>query len=76
MTPEAKARLAIDERLQLAGWLLQDFKNLNLGAGPGVAMREYPTDTGPADYVLFVDREAVGVIEAKRDDGPRCIQGR
>ncbi len=68
MTPEAKARLAIDERLQQAGWLVQDFKNLNLGAGPGVAVREYPTDTGPADYVLFVDREAVGVIEAKRDE--------
>ena len=31
-------------------------------------MREYPTDTGPADYVLFVNREPVGVIEAKRDE--------
>ena len=61
MTPEAKARLAIDERLQQAGWLLQDYKQLNLGAGPGIAVREYPTDTGPADYVLIVDREAVGV---------------
>ncbi len=68
MTPEAKARLAIDERLIQAGWLIQDMKQLNLGAGPGVAVREYPTDTGPADYVLFVDREAVGVIEAKRDE--------
>ena len=43
-------------------------KQLNLGAGPGVAVREYPTDTGPADYLLFVDREPVGVIEAKRDE--------
>ena len=68
MTPEAQARLAIDERLQQAGWLLQDFKKINLGAGPGIAVREYPTDTDPADYVLFVDREPVGVIEAKRDD--------
>jgi type I restriction enzyme, R subunit len=33
----------------------------------GVAVREYPTDTGPADYVLFVNRNAVGVIEAKKD---------
>ena len=56
MTPEAKARLLIDERLQQGGWLVQDFKNINLGAGPGVAVREYPTDTGPADYVLFVKR--------------------
>jgi len=34
----------------------------------GVAVREYPTDTGPADYVLFVDREPSGVIEAKADN--------
>ncbi|MBL8279606.1 MAG: DEAD/DEAH box helicase family protein [Pelomonas sp.] len=68
MTPEAQARQVIDERLQQAGWLVQDYRQLNLGAAPGIAVREYPTDTGPADYVLFVDREAVGVIEAKRDD--------
>ncbi|HRH16492.1 MAG TPA: type I restriction-modification enzyme R subunit C-terminal domain-containing protein [Aquabacterium sp.] len=42
-------------------------KALNLGAGVGVAVREYPTDSGPADYVLFVNRNPVGVIEAKKD---------
>ena len=68
MTPEAKARQQIDARLEAAGWILQDKKDLNLGAGVGVVVREYPTDTGPADYVLFVDRVAVGVIEAKRDE--------
>lgn len=68
MTPEAQARQVIDERLQAAGWLVQDYRQLNLGAALGIAVREYPTDTGPADYVLFVNREAVGVIEAKRDD--------
>ena len=31
-------------------------------------MREYQTDVGPADYVLFVDKKAVGVIEAKREE--------
>ncbi|HYN76348.1 MAG TPA: DEAD/DEAH box helicase family protein, partial [Lamprocystis sp. (in: g-proteobacteria)] len=31
-------------------------------------MREYPTDVGPADYVLFVDRQALGDIEAKPED--------
>ena len=67
MTPEAQARLAIDARLQQAGWIVQDYKAVNLRAGPGVAVREYPTDTGPADYVLFADGHAVGVIEAKRD---------
>ena len=67
MTPEARARLQIDRKLVQAGWVVQDMKQLNLAAGPGVAVREYPTDSGPADYVLFVRRHAVGVIEAKKD---------
>ena len=67
MTPETKARQHIDRKLEQAGWVVQDMNQLNLSAGPGVAVREYPTDTGPADYVLFVNRQAVGVIEAKKD---------
>lgn len=67
MTPETKARQQIDQKLEQAGWVIQDMKQLNLAAGAGVAVREYPTDTGPADYVLFVYRNAVGVIEAKKD---------
>jgi len=67
MTPEAQTRSRIDTRLQQAGWAVQDMKQLDLGAAPGVAVREYPTDGGPADYVLFVDRQPVGIIEAKRD---------
>lgn len=67
MTPETKARQLIDQKLEQAGWVIQDMKQLNLAAGMGVAVREYPTDTGPADYVLFVNRNAVGVIEAKKD---------
>ena len=68
MTPEQKARLLIDQKLEAAGWRVQDVKDLSLGAGRGIAAREYPTDTGPADYLLFVDRQPVGVIEAKRDE--------
>ncbi len=67
MTPEAKARQQIDQKLEIAGWVVQDMRQLNLAAGVGVAVREYPTDTGPADYVLFVNRTACGVIEAKKD---------
>jgi len=67
MTPEAKARELIDRKLALAGWVVQDLKQLDLSVGRGIAVREYPTDTGPADYVLFVDRAAAGVIEAKKD---------
>jgi type I restriction enzyme R subunit len=65
MTPETKARLTIDSKLLEAGWRVQDLKRINRGACVGVAVREYPTDSGPADYVLFVHREPVGVVEAK-----------
>lgn len=67
MTPETKARQQIDQKLGNAGWVIQDMTQLNLAAGLGVAVREYPTASGPADYVLFVNRDAVGVIEAKKD---------
>lgn len=67
MTPETKARQQIDQKLEDAGWVIQDMKQLNLGAAMGVAIREYPTDSGPADYVLFMNRNPVGVIEAKKD---------
>jgi type I restriction enzyme R subunit len=67
MMPEAKARGQIDQKLECAGWVIQDMKQLNLSVGVGVAVRECLTETGPADYVLFVNRQAVGVIEAKKD---------
>jgi len=63
--PEEKARQKIDQILQDAGWDVQNHKDLNLGASLGVAVREFPVDTGYADYLLFVDRQAAGVIEAK-----------
>ncbi len=65
MTPEEKARKNIDKLLEAAGWVVQDYRDLNLGAALGVAVREFPLKSGPADYLLFVDRKAVGVIEAK-----------
>jgi len=65
MTPEEKARERIDQLLEVAGWKVQDRKDLNLGAALGVAVREFPLTTGYADYLLIVDRKAVGVIEAR-----------
>ena len=62
MTPEALARESIDRKLAQAGWVVQDMKALNLGAATGVAVREHPTDTGPADYVPFVHRQPAGVL--------------
>ena len=66
-TPEQQARDAIDSRLNAAGWVVQDKEGLDFNAALGIAVREYQTDVGPADYVLFVDRQAIGVIEAKPD---------
>ncbi len=67
-TPEQKARDNIDRMLERSGWVVVDKKAINWSLGPGLAVREYQTDIGPADYVLFVDRKPVGVVEAKRED--------
>ena len=67
MDPEKKARQNIDQLLTKAGWTIQDRKQVNLGASQGVAVREFPMSSGPTDYLLFVDRRAVGVIEAKKE---------
>ena len=64
-TPEQRARALIDAQLATAGWVIQDRDEMNLGAGLGVAVREYQLATGPCDYLLFVDRRACGVVEAK-----------
>lgn len=65
-TPESQARLEIDRLLEAAGWVIQNQNEMYLYAARGVAVREYRLPTGPADYLLFVDRKAVGVIEAKK----------
>lgn len=67
VAPEQRARQRIDEMLERAGWAVQDYSSVNLYGGVGVAVRELVTSAGPADYVLFVNRQAVGVIEAKKE---------
>lgn len=64
--PEQIARDKIDAELVQCGWVIQNKNQINLKAATGVAIREYQTDIGPADYALFVDGKAVGIIEAKR----------
>ncbi len=66
--PEQLARDRIDAALRQCGWTIQDKKKINLTAALGVAVCEYQTATGPADYILFVDKKPVGVIEAKRPE--------
>ncbi|MGD9590610.1 MAG: DEAD/DEAH box helicase family protein [Pyrinomonadaceae bacterium] len=67
-TAEQQARDNIDEQLRACGWVVQAKSQINLAANDGVAIREYQTDVGPADYVLFVDKKPVGVIEAKKEE--------
>ncbi len=67
LAAEQRARVLIDDQLAAAGWLVQDRKQLNLFAGLGVAVREaiMAKGYGRADYLLYVGKRAVGVIEAK-----------
>ncbi|TVP79366.1 MAG: DEAD/DEAH box helicase [Puniceicoccaceae bacterium] len=65
--PEQVARDAIDAQLRASGWAVQSKDAYDPRAGEGQAVREYTTDVGPADYVLFVDRKAVAVVEAKKE---------
>ena len=66
-TPEQKARHDIDAKLIASGWLVQDRDDLDLTAGRGIAVREFPMKSGFgfADYLLYLDRKAVGAVEAK-----------
>ena len=63
--PEDQARKKIDQMLIDSGWIIQDYKNLDLSAGYGVAIREYPFSKEASDYALFIDRMPVGIVEAK-----------
>jgi type I restriction enzyme R subunit len=68
-TPEQKARREIDGKLTASGWLVQDRDDLDLTAGRGIAVREFPMKSGFgfADYLLYLDRKAVGAVEAKAE---------
>lgn len=67
MTPEQRARQAIDAQLVACGWIVQDYKSVDFSAGRAIALREVPLKTGPCDYLLLVDRKALGVIGAKKE---------
>ena len=66
MRPEDQARRDIDGMLEESGWIVQDYDQRNLGAGLGVAVREFPLGRDAADYALFIERQPVGVVEAKK----------
>ena len=57
--------MTIDGQLAAAGWLVQSREEMNRSAGLGIAVREFPTASGPVDYALFVGGTLCGVVEAK-----------
>lgn len=63
--PETAAREKIDRLLAQAGWIVQDRREMEISAGPGVAIREFPLTTGFADYLLYANGRAIGLVEAK-----------
>jgi type I restriction enzyme R subunit len=66
--PEQQARGKIDVLLEAAGWHVCDASAANIHAARGVAIREFPLPGyGFADYLLYVDGKAAGVIEAKKE---------
>ena len=66
--PEQQARGNIDRLLEAAGWHVCDASAANIHAARGVAIREFPLPGyGFADYLLYVDGKAAGVIEAKKE---------
>jgi type I restriction enzyme R subunit len=69
---EARARKVIDRQLIAAGWKVQSQKALNVSAGPGVAVREFTLEKphGRVDYLLFLNGQPAGVIEAKPEGTP------
>ena len=68
-TPESNARQQIDQLLVDSGGTGQDRAGMNLYAGRGVAVREFPLEAGFADFLLFLDRKAVGVVEVAVEAG-------
>ncbi len=68
MRPEDRAKDTIETLLREAGWQVSDVQTANISAHRGVAIREFPLPGhGYADYLLYVDGRAAGVIEAKKE---------
>jgi type I restriction enzyme R subunit len=65
MTPEEKARRNIDRRLAACGWVVQDRDEMDITAGPGVAVGEFPLESGEADYLLYAEGRVIDTVEAK-----------
>ena len=69
MNPEERARAKIDLQLEGCGWQVQDRDRMNIYAAKGVAVREFSLPgVGEADYLLYAEGRAIGVVEAKPEE--------
>ncbi|MBI4001499.1 MAG: DEAD/DEAH box helicase family protein, partial [Nitrospira defluvii] len=52
-----------------AGWVVQDYRQAHIHAGRGVVLRNFPLTSGHgfADYLLYIDGKAAGIVEAKKE---------
>ena len=66
-TAEDKERVKIDILLEKAGWKIFDRENADAA---GAVIREFPAGGGAADYALYLDGKAAGIIEAKQAGVP------
>jgi type I restriction enzyme, R subunit len=68
---EADTRALVDQQLRDRGWEADTKAIRHSGGnrpakGRNMAIAEWPTAKGPADYALFVGGTLIGVVEAKR----------
>ena len=70
MTPEAQARQQIHAMLRVAGWVVEDYHAFDPAAGSGIAFQEVPLSFDRSNYLLLVDRHALGLVEAKNVGNP------
>ncbi len=73
--PEEKARKNIDSMLVASGWSVQNLDDYDFGVSIGVAIREFSIGRDAADYLLFLDGKAVGVVESKPEGTTRRCFG-
>ncbi len=67
ITAEDRARQSIDRLLTDVGWLIQSRDETNINAARGVAIREFKSGYGEADYLLYVDAVPASLVEAKKE---------
>ena len=70
MHPEEKARIEIDNKLHFAGWKVVDRTHFSPAMSAVAVTEGILKGNLEADYLLFIEGKAIGVIEAKKEGVP------